>query len=347
MNVYSDVASIKGVGPKIKELLNKCGIFSVIDLLLYFPREYENISFTKNVSTEKDGDKIIVKCRFMRNAEGFRSKTGKIITKLMFTDDKSIFYGVWFNMPFVAKKFIPNKEYVLMGKIKILNGEIAINSPVTIDEKNNDRNKIVPIYPLKENLKNSYLMKTIDCVLSQIEIEENLPSWVLKKHNFLSLDKAIRFIHSPKNKEQLEEARKRLKFQELFTYSLKIFMLKSFINDNKSGIAFKISKELVEIKESLPYKLTQAQNKVIREILIDEKKATSMNRLVQGDVGCGKTIVALIAMFNVIKNGYQGAFLAPTEILANQHYEEARKLYKEFNINIELLTGSLRQRKKN
>ena len=127
---------------------------------------------------------------------------------------------------------------------------------------------------------------------------------------------------------------------------MKILMLKNYMNKNREGIQFKISKELKSLKEKLPFELTKAQSKVVREILLDEKRPYPMNRLIQGDVGSGKTIVAIIAMFNVVMNGYQVALMAPTEILANQHYNEIENILKEFNLNIKLLSGSTPQKKK-
>jgi ATP-dependent DNA helicase RecG len=346
MDMYSDVSIIKGVGEKSRELLRKCGIFSVIDLILYFPRDYDEVLCSKNLKEFDKGEKVIVRSRFLKNEGSFRSKNGKVITKLLFTDGNTLFRGTWFSMPYIFKNFKPDIEYVIMGKINIVKGEISIDSPIIINDNKIEEDKLIPIYPLKETLKNTYLIKLINNVLGQINIEENLPEWVIERNKFYSLDKAIRCIHNPKNITELNEARRRLKFQELFTYSLKVLILRDYVNIGKKGIAYKISPELTSIKEKLPYALTNAQNRAIREILIDEKRPIAMNRLVQGDVGCGKTIVALIAMFNVVKNGYQAVMVAPTEILANQHFEEAQKLLSEFNISIGLLTGSLTQKKK-
>lgn len=174
-----------------------------------------------------------------------------------------------------------------------------------------------------------------------------MPKWLVEKYSFYDLDRALRGIHSPKDSVELMESKRRLKFQELFTYSLKILMLKEYVKANNKGFAFKISSELKVLKEKLPFKLTDAQNRVIREVLVDEKRPNSMNRLVQGDVGSGKTVVALIALFNVIKNGYQGALMAPTEILAKQHFKEANNLFSSFDIKIEILTGSVTAKNKN
>ncbi len=346
MDIYSDVSIIKGVGEKSRELLRKCGIFSVIDLLLYFPRDYESIMLSENINQVNKGEKTIIQCRFIKNEGSFKTKSGKVITKLMFTDGNNIFRGTWFNMPYIFKNFKLDNQYVIMGKVNIINGEICIESPILINDKKILGDKLIPIYNLKETLRNTYLIKLIGNVLNQIDIEENLPEWVIDKNKFYDLDKAIRCIHNPKGMDELNEARRRLKFQELFTYSLKVLMLRDYINKGKIGIAYKIAPELTALKDKIPYKLTEAQNRSIREILIDEKKPFAMNRLLQGDVGSGKTIVAFIAMFNVVKNGYQAVLLAPTEILANQHLDEAKKILDEFNINIGLLTGSISAKKK-
>lgn len=346
MDIYSDVSVIKGVGEKSRELLRKCGIFSVIDLILYFPRDYDEVLCSSNIKEFDKGEKVIIRSRFIKNEGSFRSRNGKVITKLLFTDGNNLFRGTWFNMPYIFKNFKTDMEYVIMGKINIVKGEFSIDSPIVVNDEKMGDNKLLPLYPLKETLKNTYLIKLINNVLSQINIEENLPKWVIERNKFCSLDKAIRCIHNPKDIVELNEARRRLKFQELFTYSLKVLILRDYVNMGKKGIAYKIAPELTKLKEKLPYELTNAQNRTIREILIDEKKPIAMNRLVQGDVGCGKTIVALIAMFNIVKNGYQAVLLAPTEILANQHFEEAKKLLNEFGINIGILTGSLTQKKK-
>ena len=173
----------------------------------------------------------------------------------------------------------------------------------------------------------------------------DFPKYLLEKYKMTSLDFAIKNIHFPSGKRELELAINRLKFQELFTYSMKLLMLKKNLR-TKNGIEFKLVDELRELKMALPYSLTEAQTRVVREILRDQKSPWPMNRLVQGDVGSGKTVVALIAMFNVVKNRYQATLMVPTEILANQHYLEAKKLLEPFNIHIELLTGSTPMKEK-
>lgn len=347
MNINADISTLKGIGPKMAEKLNKCGIFSIMDLLLYFPKSYDNISSCPSILETEDGDKIVLNCMPVRLEREFRSKSGRVVTKILFCDGRNNFYAVWFNQPYIKNKFNYNNWYKIMGKVKKTNREITINNPVILNGDIASNNKIVPKYALSGTLKNSFFIRIILELLKQVNISENMPKWIVEKYNFYDLDRALRGIHSPKDNSELMESKRRLKFQELFTYSLKILMLKEYVKDHNKGFAFKISPELKILKESLPFKLTGAQNRVIREVLIDEKRSNSMNRLVQGDVGSGKTIVALIALFNVIKNGYQGALMAPTEILANQHFKEASNLFEKFEVKINILTGSVTAKKKN
>ncbi len=350
MDVYSDISTLKGVGPKTLNMLNKCLIFTVMDLILYFPRDYDIISNYKNNEGNTAG-KVIVK-GIIENIRGnIRTRTGKNLTNADLNTGGSIIELKWFNQPYIKKYIKVNDEYLFEGKIQNYKGRLCMANPKLIKDsenevENNTFSKVVPKYPLTNNLKNSTVIKLVNEVLSQIYIEENLPQNIILKYNFCSLDDAIKNIHNPKDEHKLKEAVRRLKFQELFTYSLKILMLKKYRQKNKSGNIYSISKDLTRFKELLPYSLTNAQNRCIREILLDQKSNKIMNRLVQGDVGSGKTIVAIISMLNVVKNGYQVAMMAPTEILANQHLEETKKLLGNFNVNIEILSGSQSKKEK-
>ena len=232
-----------------------------------------------------------------------------------------------------------------MGKFKKVNNTLEVINPL-IPCKEANKSEILPIYTLKNGLTNKILVKLINEILKNMIIKENLPEEIVKKYKLISLDKAIRSIHFPEGRGELQSAINRLKFQELFTYSLKIIMMKAHIKKENSGISFKMSPLLKDLKESLPYTLTNAQSRTLREILLDQKRNIAMNRLVQGDVGSGKTLVALISMFNVYMNGYQTVLMAPTEILANQHYAEAKKYLDQFGVDIEILTGSTKEKEK-
>lgn len=345
MDIYSDISSIDGVGKKTQEKFNKLGIFTVLDLLLYFPRDYTFLNVDiLNINNLNKG-KSILRCRVEKYIGTVLTRSGKRLTTIEFSYGNKRVLGKWFNSSYISKKIIIGKEYNLLGIFKEVGANVEVINPI-ISCNDSFESRIIPVYKLKDDIKNTMITKVINIVLDNISIKDNLTQDIIKRYNLISLDNAIRQIHFPKNKQVLNDAIERLKFQELFTYSLKLMMLKNKVN-NKEGIEFRIfTKELIEIKKSLPYDLTNAQNKVIRQILHDAKRPVAMNRLVQGDVGSGKTLVALIALFNAYKNNYQCAFMAPTEILAVQHFNEAKKILKDFNVSIELLTGNTKKKEK-
>ncbi|HFE9700537.1 TPA: ATP-dependent DNA helicase RecG [Clostridium perfringens] len=345
INIYDDIGLVKGVGPKLKERLNKVGIFTVLDLLLYFPRDYEFLNDDISLNGDTSDEKAILKCRVQSYGSSIRTRNGKTLTTINFTYNNLKVIGKWFNQPYIKRNFILGNEYNLMGKFKKVNNTLEVINPL-IPCKEANKSEILPIYTLKNGLTNKILVKLINEILKNMIIKENLPDEIVKKYKLISLDKAIRSIHFPAGRGELQSAINRLKFQELFTYSLKIIMMKAHIKKENSGISFKMSPLLKELKESLPYTLTNAQSRTLREILLDQKRNIAMNRLVQGDVGSGKTLVALISMFNVYMNGYQTVLMAPTEILANQHYAEAKKYLDKFGVDIELLTGSTKEKEK-
>ncbi|EGT3598869.1 ATP-dependent DNA helicase RecG [Clostridium perfringens] len=345
INIYDDIGLVKGVGPKLKERLNKVGIFTVLDLLLYFPRDYEFLNDDISLNGDISDEKAILKCKVQSYGSSIRTRNGKTLTTINFTYNNLKVIGKWFNQPYIKRNFILGNEYNLMGKFKKVNNTLEVINPL-IPCKEANKSEILPIYTLKNGLTNKILVKLINEILKNMIIKENLPDEIVKKYKLISLDKAIRSIHFPEGRGELQSAINRLKFQELFTYSLKIIMMKAHIKKENSGISFKMSPLLKDLKESLPYTLTNAQSRTLREILMDQKRNIAMNRLVQGDVGSGKTLVALISMFNVYMNGYQTVLMAPTEILANQHYAEAKKYLDQFGVDIELLTGSTKEKEK-
>ncbi|BBK77466.1 ATP-dependent DNA helicase RecG [Clostridium butyricum] len=347
MDIYSSISTLKGVGPKATEKLNRCGIFNILDILLYFPRDYDFIEGNVEFETIDGEEKLILLCEAKAFKRDVRTKNGKLLTTIDFQYGEHKVTAKWFNQPYVKNNFQKGSQYNLMGKFKRVGNMLEIVGPV-IACGEAISNEIVPKYPLKGDISNKLFEKLINAILGQMNIKENLPQDILDKYKLVSLDSAIRSIHFPENKDMLEKAKTRLKFQELFTYSLKLLLLKYQLKKNSNGIKFEWVDELKVFKESLPFPLTNAQTKVVRDILRDQKSQCPMNRLIQGDVGSGKTIVALIAIFNVIKNNYQSVLMAPTEILATQHYEEAKKVYSQFNIEIELLTGgtSIKEKKR-
>jgi ATP-dependent DNA helicase RecG len=345
LDIYSNISTLKGVGPKAAEKLNRCGIFNILDILLYFPRDYEFVGSNVEFEDITGEDKQILKCETIKFKSDIKTKTGKLLTTIDFNYNGHKVSAKWFNQRYIKNSFKMGEIYNLMGKFKRVGNTLEVVNPIITCEEALS-SEIIPKYPLKGDISNKLLEKLVNEILSHMEVKENLPQNIINKYSLISLNDAIRSIHFPDNKEMLEKAITRLKFQELFTYSLKLLLLKYKIKKNKDGILFQWCDELGVFKEKLPFPLTNAQTRVIREILRDQKSNSSMNRLIQGDVGSGKTIIALIAIFNVIKNGYQCAFMAPTEILANQHFEEAKKVYNSFGIDIELLTGTTSSKEK-
>lgn len=347
MNIYDDISCIKGIGPKTQKMFNQCGIFSILDLILYFPRDYEKIYISHNYNIISNKQNII-KVHLVKINNDIKKK-GKIMTSMLFNDGKNTIKCIWFNAPYIKRNFKFNQEYILRGKVEVYKNKYFLFSPKIINNINFDINENVllePKYDLKGNIKNNIIIKAIDKVLAEVSLEENLPKSIIDKYNYCSLDCAIRNIHKPQSIKLLKESLRRLKFQEMLTYCLKILLIKNYINEHKCGISFKKSKELDDLIKTLPFKLTNAQSKVINEILLDEKKSSPMNRLLQGDVGSGKTIVAAISMFNVVKNGYQVAMMAPTEILAKQHFTKINDLMRKFDVKVELLTSSIKNTQK-
>ena len=344
MDVSNDVSILKGVGPKLLEKLNKCGIFTIMDLLLYFPRDYEFLGNNVPVNKISNDEKNVLTCFCMGCCGDVRTKTGKYLTTIRFNYNGTIIEGKWFNQRFIKNTFKIGEKYDLIGKFKKVGNKIEVVNPI-VGIKVAMKNEIVPKYSLKEELTDKILIKLISNCLENIKIKDNLPQEMIDKYKMVDLDFAVRNIHFPSGRNELEKAIIRLKFQELFTYSMKLLLLKRKLKV-ENGISFPWVKELGDLKAALPYSLTEAQTRVVREILRDQKSLFPMNRLVQGDVGSGKTVVALIAIFNVVKCGYQATLMVPTEILASQHYEEAKKLLEPFGIHIELLTGSTSAKEK-
>lgn len=336
MFLEQSIDTLNKVGPKTKEKLNNMGIASLLDLLLFFPRDYETIIKTDSLKGLESGDTARISGEIVSISKLIRIN-GKAIININLKNPKGSFNVKFFNMPYIANSYKTGELCCFTGKVASFKGNNILVNP---SRKCNEENNIKPVYSLTKGISNDLIINLLKQLLSKIIIRDNLPEHLISQNSLISLDNAIKEIHAPESQENLIKARKRLKYQELLTYSLKILISRKYIKENREGIAFNPSKELSLLKNSLSYKLTKAQSRVMREILTDEKSSSPMNRLIQGDVGSGKTVVALIALFNVIKNGYQGALMAPTEILANQHYNEAEKLLSPFNIRIQLLTGS-------
>ena len=335
-----ELKDIKGIGEKKIALLNKLGIFTVNNLLEYFPYSYIDTTKFKKISEITEEGSYSYRLKIISLMEN-RKKRNIRVTKFLAMDEEMNYCTiVYFNSIFISKNLKINNVYEMYGRAKLLGKNVEIQSP-TMQNKANIIGSIIPQYHLCKGISNLDIVKIIQNLLKKNSyFEEKIPSNILNELNLESYDNAIRNIHFPKDNESFIRAKRRLVFDEIFYFQLSMKKLK---RNNEDAIKFEIKDETFDFIKSLSFKLTNSQNKVLDDIFRDMTSDKQMNRLVQGDVGCGKTIISFVAMFNVIKNGFQSVLMAPTEILARQHYESAKKLFSKYNIKVELLVGSLKE----
>lgn len=343
-----ELEKIKGVGPKTLKHLNSLGIYSIGDALTYYPRDYEDRNNIKPVSDMKDGEMISFIGETSIIYGNRRTATGKTMIRILFKSDLGYITGVWFNQPYIKNTFKVGESVFIFGRVSRKMGEVQIIDPQY--EKNIDSTPmgILPVYSTNKYLSQKILRKTITQALNYVDdvILECIPESIRKVYKLLDIKTTLTNIHFPSNMQILNLCKRRIKFEELLTLQLGLFLIKKNIMKNDNAFSIPVCREMKNFKESIPFELTGAQSKTIREILTDMKKSKPMNRLVQGDVGSGKTIVAIIALFNCAKNGYQGAMMAPTEILAEQHFESINNLLGKWGIKVGLITGSTPRGKK-
>ena len=337
LNLDSNIQFIKGVGEKRAKLFNSLGIFCVDSLIHFYPRKYEDWSASKSLESVKSGETVSIKATLITPVKEAMIRRGLTLFKCKFSDGENVISVTIFNNKYLAKSLRIYEDYYLYGKIEKSLLNFSMNSPKI--EKAENILAIQPVYPAKEKLTSRSISKIMKTALDELgEIEETLDDEIMQKYNLISLDKAIRNIHFPNSADDYLPARKRLIFEELLTLQLGLLKLKS---NKKSETALVIKDDYSsEFEKLLPFNLTNAQKRTISECLQDMKSKYPCNRLVQGDVGSGKTAVAASLIYSVIKNGYQATMMAPTEILATQHYESLLKILAPAGINIRLLTGS-------
>ncbi|MCK3773483.1 ATP-dependent DNA helicase RecG [Clostridioides difficile] len=348
MDLYKDVQYVKGIGPKKADKLNKLGIFTLKDLLYYFPRQFEDRNNLKKIAQLEDGEKVTIKA-VISSINTFSPKEGMTLTKIDVKDETRSAKLVFFNKSYIKNTFRPGDSILVFGKVKKKFNNLELTSCELEYLTNSPKNtcRFMPVYQLTYGVTNKEIMSIIRTVLEDKEliIQEYMPQRIIEKYRLCSIDFAVRNIHSPSSKESLKIALYRIVFEELLILQLGLFVFKSGRN-KEDGIKFETSKDLKKIISALPFKLTKAQNRALDEIIQDMNLEKIMNRLVQGDVGSGKTVVALLALANCVLNGYQGALMAPTEILAGQHYISLTESLKDFGINVGLLIGSLTKKQK-
>ena len=361
----TDVMYIKGVGPKISYLLNKLGIYTANDLLYYFPRKHIDYSTRTKIRDLEIGNDTTIFGR-IKSVEAFTTKSNLGVIKVRISDSTGNIYLNFFSaksskyvIERMKSNFPKNSGIMVSGTVKLnsYDGTITLDKPtysIMDDEalapSNLNLARIVPIYTLSENLNIKTLRKAIFNVLENYgsEIETILPEFLIKKYNLMEKSEALKQIHFPDDKEKLDIARFTLVFEEFFLIQLRLALLREENNKNLQAIPLNIKKDglVMNFIKSLSFELTGAQKRAVNEILNDLNSTKPMQRLLQGDVGSGKTVVATIMLLAAIENGYQAAIMAPTEILAQQHYNNMTKWLEPMGLRVELFLGSIGKKKR-
>ena len=349
IDLKKDIQFIKGVGPSRVKLLNKLGINNLEDLITYYPRNYEDRGKPKTISELVDGEEALISAFVVARMSEVRIRKNLTLCKVVVRDETGTAQITWYNQSYLKNSLKVNERYKFYGKVSNKYGKIDIQSPVFEPEGETKKTgKIIPIYPLTYSLSQNTIRKIIENGLSEVngKLEETIPEYLLEKYSLCDINTAISKIHFPDNFAEFNLARKRLVFEELLSMQLALLSLKNKYEVKKTGIAFDKSAKMSDVIDNLPFKLTGAQTRVLEEIDSDMEKDRPMNRLLQGDVGSGKTVIALIAAYKAVKSGYQAAIMAPTAILASQHLETFLDILGDTGIRCELLISAITKKKK-
>lgn len=342
MQLTDSIDNIKGIGEKTTALYRKLKINTIENLLEHYPRYYLTYEEPVDIAEVPVGERVAIRATVNSYVEIKKLRTLNVASFLA-KDYTGSVKMLWFNSPYIKKVFHIGQTYIFVGTVTIRNYQKVMEHPEYYTEAKylEKRRELQPVYSLTEGLTNKRIQKDMKAVGGVIhEMEEYLPLDIPCRFGLMEYGEAVRQIHFPLDYEQLERARHRLIFDEFFLFLLAMRRLELHRAKTENHYTITEGTYCRQLIEGLPYELTNAQRKVLEEIREDLTGASVMNRLVQGDVGSGKTIVALLALLMVAESGYQGAFMAPTEVLAAQHYENFRKLLEPFGVRVELLNGS-------
>lgn len=352
MHRFSSIKEIKGVGEKTEKLFAKLGIFQVEDLIRYFPRNYDTFLEPCTIASLIPGEKYAVEGVICEAVQIRKVRNLQIVTTTI-RDNTGILKLTWFNMPFLRTILKKGSKFVFRGEVTGKQNVLIMEQPKYYSPEDYRKllNTMQPVYGLTAGLTNHTVSRCVSKVLEEPEpslLEEFFPKSIKEKYQLMDYEDAIRKIHFPKNFEELKDARRRLVFEEFFFFSLALQSLQESREMAKNTFVIKETKYTEQIIRNLPFALTDAQVKVFEEIQKDMQKEIAMTRLIQGDVGSGKSIVAVLALVLAAANGYQGAMMAPTEVLAKQHLQTIEKIIKENQLpfSAALLTGATKAKEK-
>lgn len=352
-NLYINLDKVpeKFLTPKQKLNLKSLGINTIYDLIYYFPRSYDNRTNMKNINELKINDYTVIKANIL-SVVNLTYGNGRKVVKANVSDGTGFMDIIWFGMPYLKKTLKVGEEYIFIGQVKkslifqMVNPEFKLYK----GQQKSEINEILPIYSSNKNITQNTLRKIFEKFTSYFlkYFSENIPDEILNEYKIMEREKALKEIHFPTSEKNIEEAKRRFAIEELLILEMGI-LKNRFIIDNSNSKKYSIEEKKDIVKkflENLPFALTNAQKKVIKEVYQEISKGKIVNRLIQGDVGSGKTIVAMILLIYMAENSYQGAFMAPTEILATQHYNNMKNRMEEVGIKIALLTSSIKGKKK-
>ena len=350
MDITTPIRSIKGVGPKTEQLFQKTGIYTAGDLLLRFPREYARFPEPVSVCEAKEGMKCAVTLLVNGPVTVKRTRTMQVAVYQTLCQDVRMEF-VWYRMPYVRSTLVSGKTFILYGTIQRKNYMLTMEQPAIYTPAQYDAlsGSLQPVYALTAGLTNNLYKKTLRQVIAEdIPLTEYLPEAVRKEYDFKDYGKAVATMHFPADMDTLANARRRLVFDEFFLFVLSMRLQKEQGQNIENQFPLQTEHLLAPLYEKLPYELTKSQRRVMDEIQTDLCGTYIMQRLIQGDVGSGKTILAFFAMYLMSANGYQSAIMAPTEVLARQHYETFTGYCELFGLDIHvlLLTGSMTAKQK-
>ncbi|NCB41678.1 MAG: ATP-dependent DNA helicase RecG [Clostridia bacterium] len=340
-NLSANIEQLPGIGPKKKESFERLGIRTYHDLLYHLPREYEDLRNLTEISHIANEEKILVRAKVLMIIKG-KGYGLKRTLKLLTEDSTGRMEVIFFMGGYMERTFVQGQEYFFYGKAKNEQGRVIMFHPVFSSVLEEDELKILPVYPLTKGISQKELRKHIKTILFSFDaIQETLPTSIICKRNLCGLAYALRNIHFPDDEQKFREARYRFVYEELFDLQVALKFAKESFGKGKAGIRFDASVKATSFTDRLPYALTGAQARVLSEVEKDMESDRAMNRLVQGDVGSGKTVIAQAAIYKASKCGYQSAFMAPTELLARQHFETLNADFAPYGVRVGFMSGSL------
>ncbi len=348
MRYEEEITAVKGIGEKTQKGLARLSIFTIQDLVEHYPKNYDVYGEIRPIQSLREEETAVIEVsvvalpqkRKVRNLSMVQCRVGDSTGTILLT---------WFNMPFIANQLKMGSRYLVRGKIGRKNGLLHMDQPVFLTKEDYQNNRYVmqPIYGLTHGISNNVIKKAVVQVLKNAEIPKDyLPVELRKECNLIDYKSAIHKIHFPRNMQDMLEARRRIVFDEFFLFNLALNYLKKHKAIKKTNFPMKKVDACHEMIASLPYKLTNAQNKVWNTIERDLCSTKQMNRLIQGDVGSGKTVVAALALLQTAMNGFQGCLMVPTEVLAKQHFESLEEILEPFGVQVGLLVGSMTAKEK-